>query len=63
YSNLTKGVFGYHTWKNSMELSNSTANQEIYKARYIGYFINTDDGGNYLLTKAQNKKQKVIFSK
>lgn len=57
--NLTKNVYGYHPYNASLELRHSFVNQKIYKARYIGY----PTYRGHLITKAQNKTQKVEFSK
>lgn len=57
--NLTKNVYGYHSYNASLELRSSFVNQKIYKARYIGY----PTYRGHLITKAQNKTQKVEFSK
>lgn len=61
YSTLVKGVYGYHQWDGTINLS-KTISQQIYKERYIGY-----QGGSgvvtNLITKAQTKDQKAVFAK
>lgn len=59
YETITKDIFKPHTFKDDMILSNTTS-QIIYNHKYIGYQIGDD---NYLLTKAQNNKQKAVFPK
>jgi len=57
--NLTKNVYGYHPYDASMVLYKEFVTQQIYKSRYIGY----PQMYGYLVTKAQNKNQKIEFSK
>lgn len=59
YSELTKGVYGYHKWSKTMTISDSIS-QKIYKARYMGYTTNRN---SYLLTKSQNKRQQLMMGK
>jgi len=61
YSEITKGVYGFHDWHNDFTIGDPTS-QKIYKSRYIGYTI-TSDGGGHILTKAQNDKQKAVLAK
>jgi hypothetical protein len=58
YSKLVKGVYGYHQWTGTLNLSEKV-NQQIYKERYIGY----KGGDTFLITKAQTKDQKAVLSK
>ncbi len=59
YKTITKDIFKPQTFKDDMTLSNPTS-QTIYNQKYVGYQIGDD---NYLLTKAQNNKQKAVFAK
>lgn len=59
YSEITKNIYGPYYYK-ATEVFSSPTSQKIYKARYIGY---ERVNGNFLLTKAQNDKQKAVLSK
>lgn len=59
YSELTKDIYGPYYFKEN-EVFSSPTSQKIYKARYIGY---ERVNGDFLLTKAQNNKQKAVLSK
>lgn len=60
YTKLMKNVYGYHYWNRDITLS-STISQQIYKRRYIGYFLS--DHSTYLVTKAQTDSQKAVLAK
>lgn len=59
YAKLTQNVYGYYKYNKTFTLLNPTS-QMIHKTKYIGYV--TDENGNYLLTKAQNKRQKAVLN-
>ncbi len=56
---LTDGVIVHDYSEYEYHIVQTTA-FDIYKARYIGY---ERSNGEYLVTKAQNKTQKAVFSK
>lgn len=60
YDKLMKNVYGYHYWNRDITLS-STISQQIYKHRYIGYYLS--DHSTYLVTKAQTSSQKAVLAK
>jgi uncharacterized protein YceK len=60
YDKLMKNVYGYHYWNRDITLS-STISQQIYKHRYIRYYLS--DHSTYLVTKAQTSSQKAVLAK
>ncbi|WP_334330490.1 hypothetical protein [Companilactobacillus sp. HBUAS59699] len=56
---ITKDIYGYHSYSSGLTLNGPFVSQQIYNTRFIGY---TNKVG-YLLTKAQNDKQKIEFGK
>lgn len=59
YKQVTKNVFKPHLIDMDDYLA-GIVHQQIYDSKYIGYLV---DGDNYLVTKAQNNKQHVVFAK
>ncbi|CUR38957.1 hypothetical protein [Limosilactobacillus reuteri] len=59
YKVVTKNVFKPHVFDDDTELSDKV-HQKIYNSTYIGYSTGDD---TYLLTKAQNDSQRVVFNK